>query len=377
MDLDEVEPIVIDNGSGVCKAGFAGDDKPRSAFPSVVGRPRHTNVMTGLDVKDAYIGDAAQNKRGILSLRYPIEHGIIVHWDDMEKIWGHMYYNDLRAVPEDHPLLMTEAPLNPKANREIMLTTLFEKFNVPAFYVSIQAVLSLYSSGRTTGVVFDSGDGVTHTVPVYEGYCLPHAVGRFELAGRDLTQYLAKILTERGYFLTTSAELEIVREIKEKLCYVAFDFDDEMKEASRDSKLAAHYELPDGEQVTIANERFRCPEALFRPSLIGMENVGIQHYLYGSVAACDIDIRRKLYENIVLSGGNTLFSGIGNRLEREMKRLAPANIPSLKILAHNDRMNSVWIGGSVLSSLATFAAMWITKEEYKECGPSIVHRKCF
>ncbi|XP_054762987.2 uncharacterized protein LOC129269505 [Lytechinus pictus] len=376
MDLGEVEAIVIDNGSGICKAGFAGDNEPRSTFPSIVGRPRHNNVMTGTQLKSSYIGSAAQNMRGILTLRYPIEHGVIIHWDDMEKIWSHMFYSDLRAVPEDHPVLMTEAPLNPKTNREIMLQTLFEKFNVPAFYVSIQAVLSLYASGRTTGVVFDSGDGVTHTVPVYEGYCMPHAVGRFELAGRDLSKYLATILTERGYFLNTSAELEIVREVKEHLCYVAGDFDSEMERAQRDASQEAHYELPDGEIVTIGNERFRCPEALFRPTLVGMENVGVQHYLYGSVAACDIDIRRLLYGNIVLSGGNTMFEGMGTRLGKEMQRLAPTDVP-VNIIETEDRKNSVWMGGSVLSSLSTFCNMWITKEEYNESGAGIVHRKCF
>ncbi|XP_072168294.1 actin-1-like [Diadema setosum] len=376
MDLDEVEPIVIDNGSGICKAGFAGDESPRSAFPSIVGRPRHMNVMTGTVLQSTFVGSAAQEKRGILALRYPIEHGVIIHWDDMEKIWSHMYYNDLRAVPEDHPLLMTEAPLNPKANREIMLSTLFEKFNVPAMYVSIQAVLSLYASGRTSGVVFDSGDGVTHTVPVYEGYCLPHAVGRFDVAGRDLTQYLAKILTERGHFFTSSAEQEVVREVKERLCYVAMDFDTEMERSSRNVKYEAHYVLPDGEHLTINDERFRAPEALFKPTLLGRENVGIQHYLYGSVAACDVDIRKQLYGNIVLSGGNTMFPGIANRLELEMKRLSPSQCP-VKIVASKDRQNLVWVGGSVLSSLHTFATMWITRKEYNECGASIVHQKCF
>ncbi|XP_071507603.1 actin-1-like [Diadema antillarum] len=376
MDLDEVEPIVIDNGSGICKAGFAGDESPRSAFPSIVGRPRHMNVMTGTALQSTFVGSAAQEKRGILALRYPIEHGVIIHWDDMEKIWSHMYYNDLRAVPEDHPVLMTEAPLNPKANREIMLSTLFEKFNVPAMYVSIQAVLSLYASGRTSGVVFDSGAGVTHTVPVYEGYCLPHAVGRFDVAGRDLTQYLAKILTERGHFFTSSAEQEVVREVKERLCYVAMDFDTEMERSSRDIKCETHYVLPDGEHLTINDERFRAPEALFKPTLLGRENVGIQHYLYGSVAACDLDIRKQLYGNIVLSGGNTMFPGIANRLELEMKRLSPSQCP-VKIVASKDRQNLVWVGGSVLSSLHTFATMWITRKEYNECGASIVHQKCF
>ena len=234
---DDVNPLVIHVGSNFIQAGFSGDDAPRAVFSTTIGRPKHPGIMVGMDQKDAYVGDEAQSKRGCLTLKYPIEHGIVTCWDDMEKLLHHAFYNELRVAPEEHPVLVTECMLNPKGNRERMQQLMFENFNVPACYTNTAQVLALYASGRTTGLVMDIGATHATCVAIYEGYELPHTTMRCHIGGRDLTDFLMKIMTERGYSFTTTVERDIVQDLKHKMCYVAHDFEEEMKTAAGSPSL--------------------------------------------------------------------------------------------------------------------------------------------
>ena len=398
-DYETKPHIIIDNGTGYCKVGLSCDEGPRVVFSSCVGYPKYSQGMICSDEKkDFFIGDDAIRKRGVLKLNYPIEHGVVNNWDDMEKIWGHAFTNELRVAPEEHNIILTEAPMNPKENREKMAQIMFETFNVPGLYIFIQAVLSLMSSGKVTGIVLDSGDGVTHAVPIFENYSLPHAILRLDIAGRDLTEYMMKLLYETGNRFNTTAEKEIVKNIKEKSCYVALNFEEEMERVN-----SYYYELPDGSHVIIKDQRIRCPEALFKPSLLGKEGCGIAEMCHLSVEKCDIDLKKELYYNILLSGGNSMLKGLSKRLNKEITkilrsqerfidtRVLPKDENDKKIEIENENENqgqktikieydikyAVWQGGAVASKLPNFESNWITRTEYEEAGATIVHRKCF
>ena len=378
--MSENAAVVIDNGSGMIKAGIGGEDAPRVNFPSVVGRPKFDRIQNDGD-KDLFFGAQAIEKKGLLTLEYPLENGIVKNWEYMERIWHHTFYNELKTDPTEQPVLLTEAPLNPKKNREIMIEKFFEDFKVPAFYVFTQAVLALYASGRTTGLVVDSGDGVTHVVVIYDGYSIKHATQRMDLAGRSLTEYLQKYLTEEGVSFKGTGDKEIVKAIKEKLCYVALDYEQELADYQRgkdkvESDKRAEFELPDGTKMKVGDLRIRTPECLFRPGLLGLDIPGIHKQIYESVQKSDIDLRRDLFENITLSGGTTMFDGLQERLNKEISMLVPPTV-KVKIIAPVERKYSIWIGGSVMSTLATFQSSWIHASEFQEVGPSIVHRKCF
>ncbi|KAL0228783.1 hypothetical protein GEMRC1_013403 [Eukaryota sp. GEM-RC1] len=370
---ESAHPIVFDNGSGSVKVGFAGDDVPRAVFPTMIGRPKHQRAMLGSVIREHFCGIEARAKRGRLMLKYPIEHGIVASWDDMEKIWHHSF-NELQVESQEHFVHLTEAPLNPKSNKENMAQIMFETFGVKGIHVSVPAVLSLYASGHKTGVVCDSGDGVTHTVPIYEGYCSHHDTVRVNMAGRDLTKNMVRLLSDRGLSFNSSAEFDIVRDMKEQLCYVALDYDDELTLTER--SIQETYTLPDGQVIDVGSERFRTPEALFNPAMVSLESPGIHEQIYNSIQKSDEEIRPELYKNIVLSGGSTMFEGMEKRIEKEMTNQASPGT-KIKINAPPERKYSVWIGGSILSSLTTFESMWITREEYLEDGVKMIHRKYY
>ncbi|NWX94768.1 ACTY protein, partial [Nothoprocta pentlandii] len=291
----------------------------------------HVRVMAGALEGDLFIGPKAEEHRGLLGIRYPMEHGVVRDWNDMERVWQYVYSKEqLQTFSEEHPVLLTEAPLNPSRNREKAAEVFFETFNVPALFISMQAVLSLYATGRTTGAVLDAGDGVTHAVPIYEGFALPHSITRVDVAGRDVSRYLRLLLRKEGTDFRTSAEFEVVRTIKEvrgnagrrreregqrgvavtavspqRACYLSINPQkDEALETER-----VQYTLPDGSALDVGAARFRAPELLFQPELVGDESEGIHEVLAFAIHKCDLDLRRTLFANIVLSGGSTLFKG--------------------------------------------------------------------
>ncbi|KAG7163237.1 Actin-related protein 2-like 1 [Homarus americanus] len=309
----------------------------------MVGRPiiRATNKIGDIEVKDLMVGDEASKLRSMLEVTYPMENGIVKNWDDM----CHM---------------------------------MFEKYGFAGAFVAIQAVLTLYAQGLQSGVVVDSGDGVTHICPVYEGFTLPQ-IRRLDIAGRDITVYMIKLLLLRGYAFNHSADFETVRMMKEKLCYVGYNIEQEQKLSTETTVLVENYQLPDGRIIKVGGERFEAPEALFQPHLINVEGQGIAELLFDTIQRCDIDIRPELYKHIVLSGGSTMYPGLPSRLERELKQLHLERVlkgdverlSRLKIRIEDPprRKDMVFIGGAVLADVMKDRDnFWISREEYQEKG---------
>lgn len=388
MDSQGRKVIVCDNGTGFVKCGYAGDNFPAFTFPSMVGRPiiRAVNRIGDIEVKDLMVGDEASKLRSMLEVAYPMENGIVRNWDDMCHVWDYTFgSNKMNIEPKECKVLLTEPPMNPLKNREKMIEVMFEKYQFAGAYIAIQAVLTLYAQGLLTGIVVDSGDGVTHICPVYEGFALPHLTRRLDIAGRDITRYLIKLLLLRGYAFNHSADFETVRMMKEKLCYIGYNIEQEQKLALETTFLVESYTLPDGRVIKLGGERFEAPEALFQPHLINVEGQGIAELVFNTIQNADIDLRPELYKHIVLSGGSTMYPGLPSRLEREIKQLHLERVlkgdvqklSKLKIRIEDPprRKDMVFIGGAVLAEVMKDKdSFWMSREEYLEKGVKVLEK---
>ena len=409
-EIENQNVIIIDPGSHTIKAGFSSEKTPKLSFPSVIGRTRFNGVKVGIDQKRNYVGYEYIKRRGILYRHRPVIEGLFherknyenkvsvhdsdagSHSLDMEEICQHIFYEQLRVDPGAHHLLLIESMFNKKAQRELLTQIMFETYFSPAVYLGLQSVLSLYASGRKTGLVVDSGGDVTRTVPVLEGHAIPNAIQKIFIGGNTVNEYLSRILRkgdlDQSIFnyqkLTLISSKSVGDDIKEKYCYVASDFSKEMLNSKIKNQTIEKYILPDGETITLGNEIFQGPECFFNPTVleemgISMDGpndkaLAIHQAINLSIKSCDSDLSNEFYNNICLAGGNSNLPGFSNRLYKELSLLSSNKID---IQVAPGKQNSAWIGGSLLSNLSNFKNMCITEMEYYEYGPSIVHRKCF
>lgn len=376
------QSIVIDNGSLNMKAGYSGEDLPRNTFRCIVGhdnRPHHD---------EWFVSNHCDGKEEYLEMIRPISRGQIEDWDAMTRLWEYTFDHALEVRPDaaDMPIVLTDNPLNAKANREQMAQIMFETFKAPAIYIANRAVLSLYASGRTRGLVVQAGAGVCHAVPVFEGYALPHAVMKLELGGFDLTNSINNILRARGHEFKGPTGLDIVRDIKAKHCCVP--------PASK-SEAEVKYELPDGNVATLDTAELTAQaEALFRPEVMGeghpaFSSPGLGVLAVDAINKCDADLQHDLYGAVVCAGGSSMLPGFCQRMQEEIAARAPAGtdvrvVPDLRPGQRRERgynsqrENASWIGASMFATLPTFSQLKITKQEWEEqAGKSIIHNKCF
>ena len=333
------------------------------------------------------VGAECAAQRHQLEVTYPVSNGIVQDWDDMHLIWDHTFRDVLGIDPKESHILLTDPPLNPKRNREKLLQTMFETYGFQGCFVQIQAVLTLYAQGLLTGLVVDSGDGVTHAVPVVQGFSFPHLTKRLNVAGRHVTSHLCDLLQRRGYNLNRTADFDTARQIKEKLCYVAHDFEEENRVAQETTHLVQSYTLPDGRVIKVGAERFQAPECLFRPDLVDVEGGGMAQMIFDCCQEMDIDNRMQLYSHVVMSGGSTMYPGIPSRLENDLKKLYLEKVLNgnreglrkfkLRIEDPPRRKHMVFLGGAVLADIMKARDdFWITREEYFEHGVDWCLKKC-
>jgi len=380
-------PIVCDNGTGFVKLGYAGDYFPTHVFPSMVGTPtmKYSEEFEDVDLKKVVVGDEAQKYRHMLEVKYPVAAGKILYWKgdySIHHIWEYAWKEKLEINPSEHNILLTEAPSNPKSNKLRMLEAMLEKYQFAGATCVMQAILALYAQGLDTGVVLDAGDGVSHCIPVWEGVMLKNEIKRLDVAGRNVTERLIKLLQARGHNFHRSADMDTVRQIKEKHCYIGYDLAVENKLAVDTTCLTTKYKLPDSRVITLGAERFQAPEVLFQPHLGDekyAEQKGIHEMVYNMIMGCDIDLRKDFFKRIVLSGGSTMYPGLPTRLEKEIQKLVlernfkgdKALLKKFKIKVEDPprRKYMVFLGGAVLADLMKDnQEFWISKEEWAEKG---------
>ncbi|XP_009673638.1 actin-like protein 7A [Struthio camelus] len=370
--VKETRAIVIDLGTGYSKFGFAGDPWPSHVISSTVGKQIQETAKTGNKRKETFVGRELQTTSVPLELINPLRHGIVVDWNCVQDTWEYIFHTAMKIQPEDHAVLVSDPPLSPTTNREKYAEMLFEGFCVPAIHIAYQSRLSMYSYGRTSALVVESGHGVSCVVPIYEGYIMPSITGRVEYAGLDITRYLMKLLNESGKRFTED-QLSIIEDLKEKCCYTSLDLEQDLSLPVRKQQI--DYELPDGHLITIGKERFLCAEALFNPALLCSQEPGLSQLTVTYFKKCDSDLKRRLVGNILLCGGSTMMAGFADRFQSELIWLCPND--HLSIAASPQRKSSVWIGGSILASLQSFQQLWVYRREYEEHGPACIFKKCF
>ena len=342
----------------------------------MVGRPTlraEEDLLDASPLRDIMVGDDAASHRRALEITYPVENGVIRNWEDMEHVWSHLFNERMGVPTAGARVLLTEAPLNPKENKRKMLEVMFEKYAFGFAQLETQAILTLYGQGRMTGLVLDSGDGVTHIVSVYQGYVLPHLTRRLDVAGRHITRYLVKLLLGRGYAFNRTSDFPTVAEIKEKLCYVALDPRKELRLAEDTTVLMEKFTLPDGRVIAIGQERFQAAEALFRPDLIDVESPGMSDLVWEVIQAAEPDVRPELYKGICLSGGSTMYPGLPSRLEHDIKaryldlvKGDKARAGKLKLTIDDPprRKHAVFEGAAVIAQIyAKNDAYWFSKAQ--------------
>ncbi|KAJ5069080.1 actin cytoskeletal 1b [Anaeramoeba ignava] len=366
------QAIVLDNGTFEIKAGFEQEVKPKIFSSTIIGTLINPTQTTELKETE-YIGNEAQKQRELLNLTYPIERGIIKDWGNIEKIWNDIFLNQLKIDPKDHSILITEPLMNPNASREKTAQIMFETFGFRSFHITNPGPLILISHGRDTKMIVDIGHGILSTHPFYQGFGIPQAIHQYNFSGTDITNYLINLLGEKGYSFKTSAEIEIAREIKEKFCYCSLNYQEEIKENNK-SQLEKEFELKNGDIITFSDERIKCCEGLFDPRLMGLDFEGIHQLIYNSIMETPVDVRKDLAANIVLVGGTTFFPNFQQRLQKELDSLFSGKL-RISVNASPNRKIFSWIGGSLFNSVFTSENLWISKDQYIEVGPSVVHKK--